>query len=197
MNNCKITGDPVCKCKHKAGKIIVNYEDFKTSMRRVFTDHAVYTSDVIKESVPILQPDADENTNRLLENPADIRFLMEPFLGSVIGQQIQDLFTQHLKLAAATLEPARNGRANELQRAIDELLTQGIKIGQLLGSINPNKLNVNNAIIEFETHNQFVVQLVSLRSKDMYQEYIDTYDIYFNHMMQLSDTITNALVVEC
>ena len=188
---------PICKCKMAAGKVVVNFEDFKTILKRVFTDHAVYTSLLIMQSVPTLQPDASVITERLLLNPKDIRNLLEPFLGSKIGMQLEEAFTQHLKLAAGTLEPLRLGKKREVQDAVNKLVDQGVKVGTLLGSINPSKLSTAVAIKEFETHNNFVVELATLRSQGKYIEYINLYDIYFDHMMGLSDLITIALVPNC
>ena len=197
MNYCKVTGDPICKCKRTEGKVIVNFNDFKTAMRRVFTDHANYTSLLIMASVPVLQPDAGEIATRLLENPMHIRVLLEPFKGPIVGAQIEQVFTEHLKLAAAALEPARMNRKRELQSDVNALLEQGKQVGMLLSSINPLKFSPENAINEFTTHNEYVVKLVTLRSQKKYKEYIDTYDMYFNHMMELSDLITIALVPNC
>ena len=197
MNYCKITGDPICKCKRKENKIVVNFDDFRLAMRRIFTDHAVYTSLLIMQSVPVLQQDADEIAARLLENPSHIRFLLEPFLGVEVGIKIEEAFTQHLKLAASALEPVRLNRTRETQAAVNKLLEQGTLVGSLLGSINPLKFPENKAIEEFNTHNNFVVKLATLRSQGNYKEFISTYDIYFNHMMEMSDTITVALIPNC
>lgn len=194
---CKITGDPVCKCKRVEGKTIVNFEDFRVTMRRIFTDHAVYTSLLIIQSVPKLEPDADITAKRLLENPVHLRAVLQPFLGPAAGQQVENLFSQHLKIAASALGPARMGNQREITAKVNELLEQGKEVGKLLGSINPIKLSPATAIAEFTTHNQYVAKLATLRSQRKYQEYIDTYDDYFNHMMALSDTVTMALPRSC
>ena len=195
---CPRTGDPICKCKKADGKIIIDFDAFKTAMRRIFTDHAVYTSKLIEKSVPTLLPDANDTAARLLENPLHIRTVLEPILGPVVGEQLQNLFTEHLKLAAATLEPARTEKSREVKIGVEKLLEQGKQVGMLLGSIDPTKLSPELAIREFNTHNNYVVSLVTLRTqrgKD--KEYINLYDDYFNHMMALSDSVTSVLPRKC
>jgi hypothetical protein len=59
MSYCKITGEYPCKCKHGASKVIVDYDDVKLALRKLFTEHAWYTVLVINESVPVKQPDAE------------------------------------------------------------------------------------------------------------------------------------------
>ena len=194
MSQCKITGDLMCKCKQKEGKVIVDFEAFRVALRRIFTDHAVYTSKVIESSVPVLQFDSKDNIDRVLENPGHIRFLVEPFLGVAAGEKVEALFTEHLKLAAATLEPVRLGNKKATAAAVAKFMEQGVQVGMLIGSINSKKLNKEQAIQEFSTHNEFVVKLATLRSQRKSKEYNETYDFYFNHMMELSDSIANALV---
>lgn len=194
MNLCKVTGLHPCKCKHRDNKLIVDFDDYRVALRRAFTDHAVYTSCLITESVPILQPDAAFVSERLLRNPTDIRNLLQPLIGSEKGEVVERVIGDHLKLAAATLEPVRNNDSQRTARAVEAFLNQGNEFGSALSSLNPSKLPLDVAVTMVRDHNNFVVNLATLRQQKNYEDYINTYDVYFSHMMEFSDALCNALI---
>jgi len=174
-------------------KVVVNFEDFKANLRQVFTDHGVFTSQLIISSVPIVQPDSDSFKNKLLQNPTDIRVAIEPFVGVETALAVQNLFTEHLVLAATALEPVRNGDSVAIAAAVNNLLEQGDKVGAALGSVNPAKLSPQDAIDNMRTHNTFVAKLATLRQEGQYDEYVRVYTEYFNHLMGLSDAVAGAM----
>lgn len=196
MSLCKITGQSPCRCqKLQGGKLSINFDDFKTALREAFSDHAWYTSWLITESLPVLQPNAEFVTQRLLENPNDIAALCLSLIGSKKAVAVAGVIRDHLLKAAACLAPVREGNTVATEKAVNELYAQGDKFGEALHSLGPNKLSAEAAKRMVREHNEFVVKLATLRKQQNYQEYIQTFDIYFNHMMMFSDEVANTLSI--
>jgi hypothetical protein len=168
--------------------------DLNAAMRKVFTDHAVGTSNLIMDSLPTLNPEAAKaDTKRILENPADIASLIGEFFDKKLSNTIETVFTDHLKLAAATLKPARLGDKRAVNVSAKEFYGQGVQVGKALGMINVQFFPPETAISEMAVHNNFVVSLVKLRASERYEEYIDTYELYYAHLLKLADRITIAI----
>lgn len=192
---CPVTGDSICTCgqkkyiKTKVGRAMLL--DMKSALRKIFTDHAVYTNWLILESLPI-KNNSDKFLNsvvtRLLQNPSDIANLIQPIVGTTVASKVEKLFTEHLKLAAATLEPARNEMLKDLDTAIKLFYANGEEIGTLLGQINSYKLSGEDGRKLMQGHNEYVVKLVSKR-KDLDDTYTVTYDEYYKHMLMFSDIL--------
>ena len=198
MASCPVTGGKRCHCNtlqihQKATELPV---DLRSAVRVIFTEHAVYTSYLILESLPTLDPDAavvKALTERLLRNPHDMADLLAPKVGVTNATNVQQVFTKHLELAAATLEPARLGDTDKLTGAVTAFVTQGNDVARVLYSLNPSKLPLADMEKEMTTHNNLVVQLVTFRSKRN-ADYWSLYDFYYSHLLFLADTIYQALV---
>ena len=169
------------------------YLTFLLALRSLFDDHTLYTSQLIIESLPIKQPDADIIAQRLLQNPSDLYNLLAPVIGSQSASSVSHVFADHLKLAAETLTPLREGRQNDLNRAVCLFMKQGNDVAQVLASINPNTLSLQDAQEMMRSHNEMVIQLAILRNQNKYQEYIQLFDHYRQHLLTLANTIFNAL----
>jgi len=167
--------------------------DMKSALRKVFTDHAVYTNWLIVESLPVFQPNAEFVTLRLLENPADIANLIAPVVGLDMAKPIEEQFTEHLKLAAAALAPVRDENSAETKEAVEDFYDQGDVLSAAISALNPQKLPLQTVTDLIHTHNQHVVHLATLRQKQEYGQYIRDYDEYYKQMMFISDTLYSAL----
>lgn len=193
-NFCSITGNSNCDCVVKnavnpiGSALLV---DLKATLRKIFTDHGVYTLWLILESLPNKTSFADEVTKRLLRNPKDISNLLVNIIGNDAAFLVQQLFTEHLILASKTFEPAKNGDTNTLNMVLNKLFANGDKIGEALSTLNPIKLPVAYTKQLMRTHNEQVVQMVTKRlSKD--SSIVELYDHYYKHLLIMSDAIYEA-----
>lgn len=195
MSFCPRTGGSVCLCdtlprtKIGVGMLL----DLKSALRRVFGEHTLYTGAFIVASLPDKSPDADIVSTRLLQNPADIANLLRPIVGPQLADDINDMFTKHLMLAAAGVEAVRGGNKQKIDQASEYLLNQGDDVAAVISAINIDKLPLHKVEEEFYQHNSFVLELAGLRAARKYEEYITLFDTYRAHMDMLSDLIYNAL----
>lgn len=195
MNPCPITGGK-CTCKDKRATSTMGQAllvDYKAALRKVFSDHAFYTSFLICESLPDKTGATKAVAKRLLENPNDISKLIEPVVGYELALPVKDEFTKHLKLAAATLEPLRIGNAGQVKVDVSKFLANGNDVARALSNLNPDKLPLSYVKELMKTHNNFVVKLATLRSKSQFEEYNHVLDDYYKHILMMSDCIYEAL----
>ena len=193
---CAVTGDVHCHCDQvpltALGRAMLL--DSRATVRNLFVQHGIYTSWLITESLPILDPNADvvtAVTNRLLRNATDIAEFLEPIVGT-LGRAVGDAFLTHLKLAAATLEPARNGDEVVLARAVNAFYMQGTELAQRLSDLNPLKFSLVCAQTVVDKHNQFVVKLTALRAAGD-SAYVDTFDAYHAHIITFASMVYETL----
>jgi hypothetical protein len=194
---CSLTGDYPCQCppsdKYRSAIGQALKVDLRASIRKVFSEHANYTHFLIIESLPMLQPNAEVVTNRLLRNPTDIAQRIEPLVGPDKADLIEQLFTDHLKLAASALTPLRDNLPDELDEAVEKFYAQGDILAEGLYLLNPDFLNLDKVKELIHEHNEFVVKLASLRQATQYEDYIETYDEYTKHMMMIAEVLHQAL----
>ena len=193
---CPVTGENQCHCADKAATPLgaAIRMDLGGVLRKLFTDHAVYTNWLILASLPILQRDAPDVVERLLKNPDDIAALIAQIKGPQAATAAQQVISDHLLLANAALKPVREENAAETQMAVNAFYVQGDTFGDVLSSLNPKKLTKEQARAMVRKHNEYVVQLATLRTQGKFKEYIMIYDEYYKHMLMFSDQVYNTLL---
>jgi hypothetical protein len=194
MNPCARTGEKHCRCLQDR-KLPMNTQkncDLKSLLRKLFTDHGVYTALVIKsitsglDDVSVLLP-------RLLQNQKDIGDNLKPIIGEVNGNKLTQVLTEHIKLAGEVIK-ASTAKSAALQENIDKLFDNSDKVAEVLSFLNPRKLPLAVTQKMFEMHNEFVVAMTKARLAKKYQEEIELYDAYYNEILEMSDMIYNALI---
>ena len=77
-------------------------------MRRLWTDHTVWTRDYIVAAVDD-KPDAMAAANRLMKNQEDIGNAIAGYYGAAAGQQLTTLLKQHISIAVDLIKAAKAG----------------------------------------------------------------------------------------
>lgn len=192
---CFISGDYPCNCPIKGAVTPLGSAllvDLKAVIRKIFTDHAVYTNWLIGDSLPSPRENIQPVITRLLRNPQDISNILEPIVGKEKSNVLGQLFTDHLILAATNLQSLSTP---EYKSVIGQFLANGDQIGNALANLNPHKLSADYAQKLMREHNEFLLKLISLRRTNNITEYINTYDNYYKHILMLADTIYETLTI--
>lgn len=188
---CPVTHEHNCKCLHKPEGIPSLKVDLRSALRKLFTDHAVYTVFVMKSIV-----DSGKDTtvflNRLLLNQKDIGDQLKPLIGNEKGNMITELLTSHIKLAGEVIKAAKN-RDADLQNKIDVLFNNSNMVAEALTSLNPEALPLNVTEEMFHIHNQFVIDMTIARISGDFLKEQQLYDAYYNELLVLADEIFFAL----
>jgi hypothetical protein len=167
-------------------------KDMKETLRKLFTDHAVYTKFFINSGLDGI-PDAPELGFRLIQNQVDIGNAVKPIIGDANGNKLTDLLKGHIEKAVDAVKAVRIGDARSIQEAVNELLIQGDSVAAFISSLNPQKISAETVRNEFRRHNQFVAELTTLHSQRRTAEEIKTFDAYYNHMLMFSDLLYYGL----
>src|SRR5262249_55606230 len=92
--------------------------DLKTSMRKLWTDHTVWTRDYIIAAVDD-KADAMAAANRLMKNQEDIGNAIAAYYGAPAGQQLTALLKQHISIAVDLIKAAKAGDKAAQKQADD------------------------------------------------------------------------------
>lgn len=184
--HCPVTGETDCKCSHQKQGLHPLKVDLKAALRKVFTDHAVYTRFVIVSMLGSLE-DLNVMIWRLLRNQTDIAHLILPIIGEDNAKTLANLLTEHIKLAAEV------GKSSLSRDSINSFMENGVLVGRFLSSLNPEKLPIRQTVDMFLMHNNFVIKMMRLRVEKRFEEDQEIFDEYYNHMLEVSDAIYEAL----
>ena len=109
----------------------------KLAMRRLWSDHVVYTRTYIISAVAGLQ-DAQATATRLLRNQQDIGNAIVPFYGQEAGNQLAQLLQEHIKIAVELVAAAKTGDQNRFADADKRWTDNANQIATFLAGANPN-----------------------------------------------------------
>lgn len=190
MSYCPITHEAHCKCLEETQGISALKVDMKSALRKLFTDHGVYTAFVLK-SIVDKQDDTKIFLNRLLLNQRDIGDQLKPIIGKKSGDLVTKVLTEHIKLAGDVIKAATYG--GNLKQKMALLFENSDEVAEVLTSLNPEKLPYETTQEMFQSHNQFIVDLTLARIKKDYLKEQQLYDVYYNELLMMSDAIYEAL----
>ena len=196
---CPITGECHCKCGKDQEPISALQVDLTSTLRKLFTDHAVYTKFVINA---IIDGTADIKAllPRLMQNQVDIGDQLKPIIGNKSSVLIK-LLQKHIELAGATVtEIAQDSTyfdsdvvSDSIQEAINNQLWNGNQVASFLSALNSEVLGKEMVESMFQQHNMFVVMMAMKRKEKDYVQELVLYDAYYNQILEMSDAISNAL----
>jgi hypothetical protein len=166
--------------------------DLKSTIRKLFTDHAVYTSFVLKSIVDHHDADTKVLLPRLLQNQKDIGDQLKPFIGSSKGNKLTKVLTEHIQLAGAVIKDATYNNP-QLEQDKKKLFKNSDDVAMVLTSFNPDMLPYEDTQMMFKIHNEFVIDQTLARLSKDYQQEQKLYDAYYNEILLMSDLIADAL----
>jgi hypothetical protein len=186
---CPVTGEPVCRCS--ADMEPVSIPRHKDALRKLFTDHAVFTKMLIVAFLDS-RPEADVTQTRLLRNQREIGVFFGSFLGIEAGVAIGNLFTEHIKLAAEVLATIKSN--SNLDPVIKRVFGNVRDVAIALSTLPDSHASYDEVYKEFGRHNEFVVEIAKLHYAGKYKEEIDVYDRYYVHMLHFSNILYKGLI---
>jgi hypothetical protein len=103
----------------------------KQDMRKLWTDHVVWTRDYIIAATGN-QPDAMAALNRLMKNQDDIGNAVAKFYGNAAGQQLTTLLNDHIAIAGDIVKAAMAGDKAKQKAADDKWHQNATQIADFL-----------------------------------------------------------------
>lgn len=165
--------------------------DLKATMRKLWTDHGVYTKFVINSIV-----DGNGDTSallpRLMANQEDIGNQLKPVVGDEASNRLVLALKEHIRLAGEVIKSARLG-GRLLAINTDLLFTNSRDVSQAISNLNPDRLPLQFVLAMFDEHNQFVIDMTVARIRGEHKREFELYDAYYNELLEMSDMIVSSL----
>ena len=166
--------------------------DLRNGMRKLWTDHTVWTRLYIIESLND-SPAASAAATRLLQNQEDIGNAIKPVYGDAAGTQLTGLLKTHIYTAVAIINDVK--AKNSSAQAIDEALwtKNADDISTFLAGANPNwPLPTLQNLMYMHlstTKNELVARYTMNYTAD-----VQAWDAVYTHILTMSDALSDGIV---
>jgi hypothetical protein len=166
--------------------------DLKQDMRKLWTDHVVWTRGYIIAAVGD-QPDASAAAARLMKNQEEIGAAVATFYGAPAGQQLTKLLKEHITIAVDLIKAAKAGNKADQQRADNRWQGNAAAIADFLSKANrnwPKATLVDLMRMHLSTTTNEVVARVN---KDWPGD-VRAFDAVSDHILKMADALTAGIV---
>jgi len=164
----------------------------KQDMRKLWTDHVVWTRDYIIAAVGD-QPDALAAANRLMKNQEDLGNAVAAYYGDAAGKQLTTLLKEHISIAVDLIKAAKAGNKNAQKQADDKWRQNATQIADFLSKANPNWPRAT--LVEMmNTHLSTTTNEVVARLNKNWDEDVRAFDAVYDHILKMSDAIADGII---
>jgi hypothetical protein len=161
-------------------------------MRKLWTDHTVWTRDCIIAAVDD-KPDAMAAANRLMKNQEDIGNAIAAYYGAAAGQQLTALLKQHISIAVDLIKAAKAGDKAAQKQADDRWQANAVDIATFLSKANPNW--PKDTLVEMmKTHLSTTTAEVVARLTHDWDADVKAYDAVYDHILMMADALTEGII---
>lgn len=161
-------------------------------MRKLWTDHVVWTRDYIVAAVADA-PGAKASAARLLKNQEDIGHAVAAYYGAPAGAELTRLLKEHITIAVDVVAAAKSGDTGALGAADGKWQKNAGAIADFLSKANPHlpRAAVNDMM---KMHLSTTTAEVVARLKKDWDGDVRAYDAVYAHILAMSDAIAGAIV---
>jgi hypothetical protein len=165
---------------------------FKQDMRKLWTDHVVWTRDYIVAAVGD-QPDAQAAAGRLMRNQEDIGTAVGKFYGASAGQQLTTLLKEHISIAVDLIKAAKAGDKPAQQQADAKWQQNAVAIADFLSKANPNWPRAT-LVDMMRKHLSTTTDEVVARLNKQWDADVRAYDAVYDHILHMSDALADGII---
>jgi hypothetical protein len=164
----------------------------KQDMRKLWTDHVVWTRDYIIAAVGD-QPDAKAAANRLMKNQEDIGNAVATFYGAPAGRQLTTLLKEHITIAVDLIKAAKAGDKAGQQQADSRWQQNAMQIADFLSKANPNWPKDTLADLMKKHLSTTTNEVVARLNKDWDAD-VRAFDEVYEHILHMADALSDGIV---
>jgi hypothetical protein len=166
--------------------------ELHTAMRKLWTDHVVWTRDYIIAAVGD-QPDAQSAAARLMRNQEDIGNAVAKYYGEAAGRQLTALLKDHISIAVELIKAAKAGDKSAQSQADAKWHANAGQIADFLSKANPNW---PRATLEemMNTHLATTTDEVVARLTKNWDADVKAYDEVYDHILSMADALSDGIV---
>lgn len=164
-------------------------------LRQLWGQHVYWTRFFIISTAAELD-DLEPVTKRLLQNPKDFARLLSPIYGTRLAVQFEELFTQHLLIAADLVNAAKNGEADKANCARKKWYKNADDIAEFLSSINQCWSETKWKDMLY-SHLEMTEKEATLRLQRNYTADIRMFDEIENEALKMADYMFCGIIKIC
>lgn len=164
-------------------------------IRQLWTQHVYWTHFFIISTASGLS-DLGPVTSRLLQNPKDFTRLLAPIYGMKTAAGFQELFTQHLLIAADLVNAAKNGEIQKVNTARTKWYENADEIARFLSAIN-RRWDETKWKAMLYSHLEMTEKEAILRLQGNYTADIQLFDSIENEALKMADYMFFGITKLC
>jgi hypothetical protein len=164
----------------------------KQDMRKLWTDHVVWTRDYIIAAIGD-QPDAQSAANRLMKNQEDMGKAVAKYYGDAAGQQLTTLLKEHISIAVDLIKAAKAGDKAAQQQADTRWQQNAVQIADFLSKANPNWPRATLVDL-MKMHLSTTTDEVVARLSKNWDADVRAFDAVYDHILKMSDALADGIV---
>ena len=165
---------------------------FKQDMRKLWTDHVVWTREYIVAAVAGT-PDQQAAATRLLKNQDDIGAAIAGFYGKAGGDQLTKLLKEHITIAVDLIKAAKAGDKAAQSAADPKWKTNATDIADFLSKANPNWARATLVDL-MNKHLSTTTDEVVARLTKNWDADVRAFDAAYSHILMMSDALADGIV---
>ena len=162
------------------------------TMQRLWIEHVMWTRSFIISTANDLK-DLDAVTKRLLRNPVDFANQLRPLYGNQKAMRFQDLFTEHLLIAAQLVNAAEAGNDTEVMELREKWYVNADDIAKFLSEINPYWSQKKWQALLFDHLKMTEDEAVQILT-GQYDASIDQYDAIQDQALKMANYMANGII---
>jgi hypothetical protein len=182
---------PAAAQKHESG--VSATTALRQDMRKLWTDHTVWTRDYIVAAVGG-QPDAQAAAGRLLKNQEDIGAAIASYYGKPAGDKLTALLKEHITIAVDVIKFAKAGDKASQQQADAKWKKNAEDIADFLSKANPNNWPRATLAEMMSKHLSTTTDEVVARLTKNWDADIRAYDAVYTHILMMSDALSDGII---
>ncbi|NLO09893.1 MAG: LysM peptidoglycan-binding domain-containing protein [Clostridiales bacterium] len=168
--------------------------DLTDLFRMLWGEHIMWTRMVMLGIIFDL-PELEFSTQRLLRNATDMANALGTFYGNEVAKTFENLFRQHITIAAELVNAAKAGDTNQVDAIWQRWADNANQIAELLGSINPNWSAEDWSAMMME-HLVLLGDNISNFLEQNYQEAVDGFDDIVIQAMEMADMMAEGIALQ-
>ncbi len=168
------------------------FHAFKDAMRDLWSDHVIWTRNVII-NVMDGAPGTSEAVTRLLQNQEHIGNAIKPYYGDAAGESLETLLKEHINTAATLLTAAKAGDTPGFTVASTAWYANADEIAVFLHNANPDHFELAHMKTMMKEHLDLTIEEATARLQGNYALDVATFDEVYDQILEMADMLAEGI----
>lgn len=167
-------------------------EKLRTGMRKLWTDHVIWTRSYIVGAVAD-DPSASEAAKRLMKNQEEIGEAIVPYYGKEAGAKLTDLLKQHITIAVDLVAAAKAKDDAKAKDADARWHANAKDIATFLSGANP-AWKMDDVLAMLNEHLALTTKEATYRLEKDWEDDVATFDKILEQALHMADALADGII---